>query len=187
MKKILMIFVIIITTLSAYTQTFEAYGRFTEKAGMEPDINISGSKEISQKLSLSYFALVEQKWSEALLSISCKPYKWMQVGIGAGIEQNTDMFRTCASLILEKGNSSFMVLLEKGDGPDNYWYKILISQKISPELTVGIMDWRYHGIGPIFKYSPPKVHGVTLWAMPAFDSRIIRQRLMIGIDINMRK
>ncbi len=66
MKNLTILFLLMIVFVSSANAQLEVYGRYTKNGKVEPDVNIFGVKKISEKINLTYFALVEEKWSEAL-------------------------------------------------------------------------------------------------------------------------
>ncbi len=183
MKKLFVLIILSIFGHSAFSQ-IEIYGRYTAGGKVEPDINLYGERKLSKKVNLTYFALVESKWSEALVGFSYAPKDWFSVGLSAGVEHNPAVYRTAGSIWMGKKKTSLLVLWEKGDGRDNYWYKTTLSQKLSDEVSLGARAWRYHGVGPVFSYAIKKV-GVTPWIMPAYDFEYDQKRLIFGVDIKM--
>ena len=182
MKKIP---VILLISLPFMVQAqLETYGRWTAGGKIEPNINYFGSKKITEKISLTFFGLVEQKWSEALIGATYAVSKSLIAGGSAGIEQGTNRLRYGASLWTEKGQTSFSILGELGSGKDNYLYKANLFHKCSDQFTLGITAWRLHGIGPNFRWTFSKL-SATIWSMPAYDFEANRSRLIIGVRMDM--
>jgi len=143
---------------------------------------IFAKKKISEKFDLTYFSLVGQKWSEALIGFSYSPKKWLSIGLSTGIEHNPAVYRLGGSIWIGKGKTSLLMLGEKGDGKDNYFYKTILSYKASEKFTVGAIAWRFHGLGPVVKYTKDDL---TLWFMPAYDLEFNVQRLILGLSIKI--
>lgn len=183
MKKFTMIFASCLLALYTSAQV-EAYCRYTVNGSAEPNINIYGEKKISSKVNLTYLAIVEEKWSEALVGISYSPSNWISLGLGAGTEHNPAIVRFCGSVWMGKGKTSLLLLGERGIGIDNYWYKTVLSYKISKTITTGAIAWRYHGIGPIVKYTPKK-SDLTFWFLPAYDTEVKAKRLIFGFAVKL--
>ncbi|MEI6574698.1 MAG: hypothetical protein WCO63_00805 [Bacteroidota bacterium] len=183
MKKVAIIIVVCFCSLVSYAQ-LEMYGRYIIDGKVEPSFNIYGEKKISSTVNLTYFVVVEEKWSEALIGLSYAPVKWMILGLSTGIENNPSLYRFGASLWLGKNKTSFVLLGEKGDGKDNYWYKICLAYKASEQFTFSAMAWRYQGIGPLISYMPKK-SDLTIWFMPAYDPEIEAKMMMLGINVKI--
>jgi len=149
----------------------------------EYDINYFGTRKVSEKINLTYFALAESTWSEALIGLTYSPKKWLEVGLSTGIEHGTTVPRLGASILITSNHDeSLFIDLEKGHGNDNYWYKVVIAKKLNDELVASITAWRSHGIGPCVKFTPKK-SDFTYWIMPAYDAEAKTDRLMFGVDI----
>jgi hypothetical protein len=182
MKKTLILLFITLPFL-AHAQ-LEAYGRYTAGGTVEPNVNYFGSKKITEKISLTFFGLVEQKWSEALIGATYSPSKSFSIGASTGIEQGTNSPRFGASMWTGKGKTSFAVLGELGSGKDNYLYKANLFHKYTDQFTLGVTAWRFHGVGPNLRYSIPKLSS-TIWSMPAYDFEANNSKLMVGLSVNM--
>jgi hypothetical protein len=162
----------------------EAYGRYTAGGSVEPNVNYSGSKKITERISLTFFGLIEQKWSEALIGAKYALSNSLSIGASTGIEQGTNSPRFGASLWTGKGKTSFLILGELGSGKSNYLYKANLFHKYTDQFTLGITAWRFHGAGPNFRYTIPKFSS-TIWSMPAYDFEANEPKLMIGVSVNM--
>jgi len=182
MKRIL-VFLLISVPFLAQAQ-LEIYGRYTAGGAIKPNINYFASKKITGKISLTFFGLVEQKWSEALIGATYSPSDSFSIGASTGIEQGTHSPRFGASIWTGKGKTSFSILGELGSGKDNYLYKANLFHKYSDQFTLGATTWRFHGAGPNFRFTIPKVTS-TIWLMPAYDFEANKSKLMIGISTVM--
>lgn len=183
MKKIAIIIIVSLYALTSYAQ-LEMYARYTLKGKVEPSFNLYGEKKMSEKVNLTYFALVEEKWSEALIGFSYSPKDWVSFGLSAGIEHNPAIYRLAGSVWFGKGKNSLLLLVEKGDGTDNYWYKFTASHQFSENFSLGARAWRFHGIGSLVNYTP-KNSSLTLWLFPAYDPEFKAKRIMLGLSVKI--
>ena len=166
------------------TAQLEVYGRYTIGESVAPNINLFGTKKLSDKANLTAFFLVEEKFSEALVGISYSPSKHLSIGVSGGIENSPKLLRFGSSIWVGKNNTSLLLLGEKGNGKDNYWYKANLFQKLSDKLTVGATAWRFHGVGPNVRFTTKKLAS-TLWMMPAYDFEADKTKVMIGWSIKI--
>ena len=181
--KTIFIFFLVSLPFWAHAQ-LETYGRYTSGGSVEPNINYFASKKITTKISLTFFGLIEQKWSEALVGATYSPSKSFSIGASTGIEQGTHSPRYGASIWTGNGKTTFSILGELGSGKDNYLYKANLFQKNSDVFTYGVTAWRLHGVGPNFRFTISKLAS-TIWAMPAYDFEADKSRLMVGIRLDM--
>jgi hypothetical protein len=107
------IIILLLIPFAVHAQ-LETYIRSTE-----PNINFFASKKVTEKVSLTFFGLVEQKWSEALIGASYAPSKSLNINLSTGIEQGTNSPRFGASIWTGKGKTSLLILGELGSGKDN--------------------------------------------------------------------
>jgi len=185
MKKLislLVLAVILALSTTSYSQV-QIFGKLSDDK-VTPDINIFGVKKISEKVSFTYFGLIEEKWSEGLIGVSYSPSEFVTLGVGAGIESNPALYRLCASVWVGKGNTSLLILGEKGDGRTNYWYKATADYKISENFSAGLIAWRFTGIGPVANLTIKKLDS-KLWLFPAYDFESKKPSLTLGLDIKI--
>ncbi|KAA2241315.1 hypothetical protein F0L74_15535 [Chitinophaga agrisoli] len=164
----------------------ETYSRYNGHGVVEPNINYFTSKKITNKIALTFFGLVEQEWSEALVGASYFPSTSFSIGGSIGIEHGTHSPRYSVSTWTGRGKTTLAALFELGSGKDNYLYKANLFHKCTPHFTFGATAWRLHGIGPNFRYTIPKLQ-TTIWGMPAYDFEADQSRLMIGISLDIAK
>lgn len=162
----------------------ELYGKFNPNGSVEPIINYNGSKKISEKFAVVFFGLVRKKWSQALIGICYMPTQNFNLSASMGIEHGQHLPRYAASMWAKNGRNTFLLLGELGGGYQNYLYKINMFHQFSETASLGIMDWRYHGLGPNFRYTIPKI-GSTIWIMPAYDHEQKVTRCMVGYSFRM--
>lgn len=174
---------LLLKPVSAMAQ-LELYGKFNKDGSVEPIINYYGSKKVGNKFAVTFFGLVRQKWSQALIGASYLPTPNVTLSASAGIEHGTHSPRYSASVWLKKGHNTFLALGELGSGYQNYLYKINMFHQFSEKVSLGVMDWRYHGLGPNFRYTVPKL-ATTAWIMPAYDHEQKAARCMVGISLIM--
>jgi hypothetical protein len=185
MKKLISLLVVVVTialSTTVYSQV-QIFGKLSDNK-VTPDLNVFGTKKISEKVNLTYFALVEEKWSEGLLGVSYSPEDFINLGVGVGIESNPALYRLCASVWVGKGNTSLLILGEKGDGPTNYWYKATADYKLSESFSASLIAWRFIGIGPAANISIKKFDS-KLWLFPAYDFESKKPSLTLGLDIKI--
>lgn len=182
MKRILVLLLIFLPFLAR--AQLETYGRYTAGSSFEPNINYFGSKKITDKISLTFFGLVETKWSEALIGVTYALSNSFYIGASTGIEHGTNSPRFGASILTKKGKTTFLILGELGSGKENYLYKVNLFYKYTEQFTLGVTAWRFHGTGPNFRFTIPKLSS-TIWLMPAYDFETTQSKLMIGVSVNI--
>jgi len=162
----------------------ELYSKFNSDGSVEPVINYFGSKKINEKFSLTFFGLMREQWGQALIGFSYSPIHNLTLNGSAGIEHGQRVPRYSGSISFKKGNTSSLALLEVGAGQGNYLYKVNIFHEFSTQISLGLMDWRYHGLGPNFRYNIQKLHS-AIWIMPAYDHEQRVGRCMLGATLQM--
>lgn len=182
-KIAIIILATILFSLTSYAQV-ELYGRFTKDKQTQADFNIYGEKKISEKFVFTYFGMIEQTFAQGYAGVSYSPNKWFSVGLCAGIEQNPALYRMAGSLWAGKEKNSLLALWEKGDGNENYFYKITFTHKFSEHFSLSERAWRFHGEGVVATYSHPK-SGISLWVFPSYDLESKAQRVVTGISIKI--
>jgi hypothetical protein len=164
----------------------ETYGRYTVGGSFDPIIDYTGSTKITEKFSLTFFGLIRKSWSQALIGVSYNPSKSLSVGTSIGIEHGTNSPRYAASIWTVRGKTLFLALGELGTGHANYLYKFNLFHAYSEHYTLGMTVWRFHGVGPNFRYTLSKLSS-TIWVMPAYDFEVNKGKLMVGVSVDMPK
>lgn len=170
-------------SLPGYCQ-LELYGKFNKNKSVEPVINYAGNKQITKDLSIVYFGLLRKSWGQALIGLSYSPNDRLSFAGYIGMEHGQNSPRYSASVGWKKGKNKALILGELGSGDGNYLYKINIFRQISNSISIGVMDWRYHGLGPNFRYTISKLNS-TIWIMPAYDHEQKVYRTMLGYSFPM--
>lgn len=182
-KRYVLIIILLTFSVSASAQ-LELYAKFNTDGSVMPVINYFGNKKISKKLSLTFFGLVREQWGQALVGLSYSPADNIKLYASAGIETGQEIPRHSASIWLKRNKITFLALYELGGGKNNYLYKVNVFHEFSSRISLGVMDWRYHGLGPNFRYTIPKLQS-TLWIMPAYDHEERVGRCMLGVNVAM--
>jgi hypothetical protein len=107
MKEILVLLFIALPFL-VHSQ-LEAYGKYTTGESVELIIDYNASRKITEKISVTFFGLVRQKWSQALIGIKYTPSNSFNLSASAGIEHGTDSPRFSASIWTGKGRMSLLL------------------------------------------------------------------------------
>lgn len=188
MKKIVALLVALLGFATISFSQVQIFGKYTPGGSVEPDINIfgyAGKINESGTLKLTYFALVEKAWAEALVGISYSPTKWCELGLQAGIESAPSIYRFCGSVFLAlSSKTTFFTCVEKGDGRNNWWYKSTLSYCPKEKFSFGLMSWRYNGTGIFLKHTFMK-DKFGLWVNPAYDLEFKTERFTVGLDIKI--
>ncbi len=181
MKKFFVIIILALVANAAVAQ-FQIYTRISEKITPEYDFNFYGQKLLTKHVGIWGFALVEQKWAEAYGGLLYSPAKWVEITVGAGIEQCDALYRLSANVFLSGKNFSFLLATEKGDGRDNWWYKSFLKYQVG-KWNFGIQSWRFHVTGPIVEYSP--LSRLKIWVNPGRDLEFGINRITAGVDVKV--
>lgn len=178
------VFLVCLIIPGAASAQLELYGKFKAGGSIEPVIDYYGSKNINDKFAITFFGLVRQTWGQALIGASYLVTPNVTLFASAGIEQGQRRLRYSASVVVKSRANSFLALGELGAGYQNYLYKINVFHQFSKSISLGIMDWRYHGVGPDFRYSMAKLK-TTAWVMPAWDHEQGVLRCMMGLALDL--
>lgn len=182
LKRTLFILILIIPKVAS--AQLELYAKANQEGSLEPIINYNGRKGLNEKISITFFGLVRESWSQALIGVAYAPYEILTLSASAGIEHGKRSPRYSASVFTKSGGNSLLILGELGSGKSNYLYKINAFHQFNDEISLGVSAWRYHGIGPNFQYFISQLHS-TFWVMPAYDHEIKQARLIIGVSFKM--
>ncbi len=184
MKKITTFLLIIFFAYQAYAQ-IEVYDRYTPDNKLDPEINIFGEKELSDKFKLTVFTVLEPHWAQGLIGIAYAPVEWVNFEVSGGIEYHPAWYRLGGKISFIKDKLSLVTIAEKGDGHDNYFYKSTLLYKFSEKFKLGARIWRDHGIGPVGMYTIVKRSGLDVWLMPSYDLEHDTGRLIFGVSVKI--
>ncbi len=106
------------------------------------------------------WALGSKNWSEIYPGLSWQPTSWLQMGVGAGIEQGQSKARFGEFLWIGKGRFCFLGFTEhEGSG---FWYRAMAMYKMNDSFQVGLMSQHKLGIGP--KMEAVVLKPFSVWA-----------------------
>ncbi len=141
-----------ITATAAHAQQVtgfvESHNTVSE-TGITPQLNVYVRGPLDGKLGWSIWTLTSELYSEAYVSLTFAPTKWMEVSSGVGLETADNPFRMGHSLWMGKGRWSFLTIHEHGtDGKSDYWYRYLGTFQMTKTVTVGVDSAQFLGTGP---------------------------------------
>ncbi|MEZ2334682.1 hypothetical protein AB6735_03570 [Mucilaginibacter sp. RCC_168] len=181
--KLLLCFSLLNIAAPAHAQ-LEIYGKFKAKGAFESVIDYNGTKVINDKFSIIYFGLIRKTWGQALISLSYSPTKSTSISAGMGMEHGSNSPRYTASFFTKSDHTTLLVLGELGSGKSNYLYKMNLFHQYTDQFTLGATAWRYHGLGPNFRWLLPQLQ-TTIWALPAYDLDAKYGRFMLGVSLKI--
>jgi len=182
LKRVLFILILIIPKIAS--AQLELFAKANKDGSLVPVINYNGRKALNEKISITFFGLVRESWSQALIGIAYSPSEIITLSASAGIEHGKRSPRYSASIFTKSNRNSLLILGELGSGKSNYLYRINAFRQFNDEISLGLSAWRYHGIGPNFRYFFSQLYS-TFWLMPAYDYEIKQTRLIIGVSFKM--
>ena len=147
-------------------------------------LNYFGKKKISEKVNLTIFALANKGFAEILVGVTYSPKEWISIGISTGIESSDVGYRFGSRLLLgkKKAKNTLLVIMEKGKGGKNYFYRATYKHQLTDKFHIGATAWRFHGVGLLAGYKIKKLDA-TLWIAPLYDLEFEVLRLVLGTTI----
>jgi hypothetical protein len=185
MKNLLLSSLLLVSTLfSVSGQKMEFFGQINEEK-ITPAINFAASKNFSDKFGLTFFSLIsEAGWAEVNFGPTFSPTTNSCFSISAGIETGGNKFRIATSAFIAfKSEIHFLLVAEKGQGDDNYWYHSQI-MKSWKKISAGIMARRFNGVGPRMEIKMTK--DFTLWGAPLYDFEDGKIKGVVSLAINFK-
>jgi hypothetical protein len=117
--------------------------------------------------SFGSFAWMQQQkgYGQAYAGITYSPKTFVQLALGAGLEQDARPARVGSYVWLGKGKSSVLGVFE--DGGSGFFYKVEANYQAVSRFGVGILSDRFRGHGPkaefLVPHTPVKVWLASLW------------------------
>lgn len=184
-KNLLLSSLLLVSTLfSVSGQKMEFFGQINEEK-ITSVINFSASKNFNEKFGLTFFSLIsEAGWAEANFGPTFSPTPNSCFSISAGIETGGNKFRMATSAFIAfKPGMHFLLVAEKGQGDDNYWYHTQ-AMKSWKKISAGLMARRFNGVGPRIEIKV--LEGFTLWGAPLYDLEDGKIKGVISLAINFK-
>jgi len=184
MKKVVLIITILMSIFSTTQAQFQAFQKITPKESPCVDFNYYGTTRIDSSFGIFFFSLTEKGWAEAYTGLIYNPTSWLELTLGAGIEQAPSLYRLAGSVWMGSKKIDGFFVGEKGDGPDNWWYKTFLRYKYSEKVNFGLMSWRYSATGPFIGYQLSKK--LELWVNVGRDLEFHKDCAIVGFNFNMK-
>ena len=173
MKTITSLITAFVLSVSVATAQAQQVSGFVESwnnisgTGVTPQVDVSVEGPLKGQLSWNVWTLNSAKWSEALVGLTLKPAKWIDVSASIGLEHDDNPFRAGQSIWLGKGRWSLLSIHEEGGS--GYWYRYVGKAQVTKTIAVGMESRRFFGTGP---YIEKKLGKVSLWGAYAIgDNR----------------
>ncbi len=136
----------------------EADGALTGKLNLE--------KSFSDEDGIYLWTMGDKDWAEVLGGFWVKPYPWMKMYLGFGVETADHIARYGFTLWLGNDKLSALTIFE--DGGSGKWYKHT-STVAMRRVRIGLISQSSIGTGPLVEVPLPKKFGVS--GGLAYDSR----------------
>jgi len=126
---------------------------------VEIELDGKGATSITSTLNHDFgsgfgaFAFLQDTrgWSQAYAGPTYSPCSEIQLGVGLGLESDTDEIRKGGFLWAGKGDFSFLGLYEEGgSGP---WHKHWLMYNVDKKWSVGLVDRSFYGEGVVITRS----------------------------------
>jgi len=193
MKKVLFILSMLVVSsdlllAQADFSRVEVYGTYSEK-DIFPCVDISATNQLFNHFKLAYSAAFFQDSRRTMyhgaLGFAYSPADWLSVGLKAGLKEGPNRAFVSSQLWLGNDKVSMGMLLNKSIKSDDYFYRTSLSYNTSSKLSLGLMAWRFHGIGPLIRYEPKKFK-LAIFAFPAYDldDKIAKVTLGLYFDVS---
>ena len=146
------------------------------EAGVTPQVNVLLNGPIKGDFGWTAWTLTSKAWGEALVGLTYKPAKWVEVSGSVGLEhvsKEDNSLRLGASVFAERGRFSILSIREEGV---DHWYRHLGKFQVSDTVAVGIENRRFFGTGP---YAEVKFGKIVLWG----DYAISNNKGVVGVRL----
>lgn len=145
---IVCLLVLAIGSTSAQAQSYLEVEVYQSQTGVSPKIAGYQAKDLGQLDGFGTFTFfwVERVWAQAYGGLTYAPVSWLQVGLGAGLEQAEDPWRIAGSIWLGNKRWSALTILENGNS--GLFYRSQFNIKATNWLGLGGFAERFNGIGP---------------------------------------
>lgn len=166
MKTLVFIIVCLLVLASddnkATAQSYLEAELYQSRTGVSPKIAGYQAKDLGQPDGFGTFTFfwVEQYWAQAYGGLTYAPVSWLQVGLGAGLEQADNPWRIASSIWLGNDRLSALTVLETGGS--GFFYRSQFNVMVTSWLGLGGLAERYTGFGPRAEIGPKQLP-LQLW------------------------
>lgn len=125
---------------------------------------------------------VQKGYSQAYAGPTLSPKPWIQLAVGAGLEEDNHPARVGSYVWV--GNKQNSVLFIAEDGGSGFWHKTEALHTFNRFLDAGFIEERYKGSGVELRLKIPRTP-IAIWAAPMVDrdpkTRQLRINSLFGI------
>ena len=140
-------------------------------------------EEVSEKTHAGLFAwgLADTGgFGEIYIGPTWYPRKWVELQVGAGIENHPGFWRVGTGVFLNGHLGSATILWETG--VTGYWYKVAYSHHVAGKVSLGVFSRRFAGTGPIIEVKASKSYTIWVTAGPDLQDHN-RMKAVVGMNI----
>jgi hypothetical protein len=149
----------------------EVHFRDSSEAGVQGDEEYKLKAFLTQARDerWGWFAFTEAKqtYAQAYAGPTYSPKKWLQVGLGIGLEQDQNPLRVGGFLWAGHGRYSLLTIQEHGGS--GRWYRTEANFQALERLGLGAMHQKGYGLGPRIQFQIPR-SPIVLWAAALRDN-----------------
>lgn len=133
----------------------EAEGDFNTPSNFgQINFELDGSPFKNKKFGVSTWALLNKSYSELYEVGTYSPKPWLQLALGAGVEQAAPAWRLGGWVFAKKNRwSNFFAYEQGGSG---WWHKDVANFQATKQVGFGFASQMYRGNGPHIQWSIPK-------------------------------
>ncbi len=141
-----------------------------------PRINGLLTRPVKGVLGSFVWFQVQESYSQAYAGATYSPKPWMQLALGAGLEEDKHPARIGSYVWAGKGPVSGLAVFE--DGGSGFWWKAEANYQAKPRLGVGMLSEVYKGTGLKLEFSVPHTR-LKLWFAPLWKDGAVRP--LVGV------
>lgn len=178
MKSLVRVLVLLFAVATVQAQNWVEERTFFSQGQATPRLDGSFSRSFNKKFGALAWFQVQNGYSEAYVGPTVSPASWLQLGVGAGLEQAQHPGRIGGFIWAGKGELSAILIAE--DGGSGKWYKAEANYAVNKIVGVGLITERFKGSGPRVEFVLPRT-GFKLWFAPLLEKGSVNG--LVGIRL----
>jgi len=152
-------------TTKAWVEGQAAAAKVDGAYKLTPRLNMYAERDMGHGFGAFAYGLAMRDFGEIYAGPTYAPAKWLQVGIGAGMETN-GAFRS-GGFIWAGGEKAYAIGFGELNAHGEWWYKGIAAWTPTKYLGAGAYAQRFMGVGPYLEVKiQNQILPITLWAAP---------------------
>jgi hypothetical protein len=168
----------------------DVYISYSEKA-LGPSLELAANNHLFNYFKLTYSVGYYQDFKnvayQASIGLAYAYKDWLIIGLRGGAKKGPNWPFISSQLWLGNSRTSIFASVDTGINSDTYClYKLSLSHNFSDNLNLGLVAWRFRGVGPIIRYGFDNFN-TSIFIFPSYDfnDKVVKISFGLSADISV--